>query len=235
VLVALFVLVERRAREPLVDLRVFHDRQFSGALFITIGVFFVFGAFIFENARYLQDGRGFSALEAGLLTLPAALPSLPGGPLSGRLVANHGARGVLSAGVAVMGIGMAFLALLPGDVDIVWLLAGTLVVGIGYAVVNAPISTVAVGSMPRERAGVAAAVASSGRNIGLVLGIAVVGSAVASRLVDPPPSPGPELADALGDALQLGYGLCAALALTCAAVGMLTLRSAPPRDVVGGA
>ena len=235
VLVALFLLVERRTREPLVDLQVFRDRQFSGAVVITVGVFFVFSAFIFENARYLQDARGFSALEAGLLMLPAALPSLPGGPLSGRLVANHGARGVLSAGVAVMGLGMAFLALLPGDVDILWIVVGTLVLGIGYAVVNAPISTVAVGSMPREQAGVAAAVASSARNIGLVLGIAVVGTAVASRLADPPPPPGPALADALSDALQLGYGLCAVLALACAVVGMLTLRSTQVRDVTAGA
>jgi EmrB/QacA subfamily drug resistance transporter len=233
-LVVLFVLVEHRTREPLVDLVVFRDRQFSGAVFITVGVFFVFSAFIFEHARFLQDARGFSALEAGLLTLPAALPSLPGGPLSGRLVANHGARGVLSAGVAVMGLGMAFLALLPGDVDVVWLLLGTLVLGIGYAVVNAPISTVAVGSMPRERAGVAAAIASSARNIGLVLGIAVIGSAVASRLSDPPPAPGPALADALGEALHLGYGLCAALAFVCAVVGLLTLRSTQVRDVTAG-
>jgi MFS family permease len=201
---------------------------------VTVGVFFVFSAFIFENARYLQDGRGFSALEAGLLTLPAALPSLPGGPISGRLVANHGARGTLSAGVGVMGLGMALLAALPGDVDIAWIVLGTLVVGIGYAVVNAPISTVAVGSMPRERAGVAAAVASSARNIGLVLGIAVVGTVVASRLPDPPPSPGPALADALGEALHVGYGLCAALALTCAVIGLLTLRSTQVQEVTGG-
>jgi EmrB/QacA subfamily drug resistance transporter len=232
VLAVAFIVVERRTWQPLVDLTVFRDRQFSGAVAITVTVFFVFSAFIFENARYLQEARGYSALEAGILTLPAALPSLIGGPIAGRLVANRGARGVLSAGVGVMGLGMAFLAALPGDVDLTWLIAAETLLGIGYAVVNAPISTVAVGSMPRQRAGVAAAIASSARNVGLVLGIAVVGTAVASRLPDPPPQ-GAALADALGDALHFGYGIAAVLALAAAVVGLLTLRSEPPTDVSG--
>ena len=77
-----------------------------------------FAAFIYENAIYLQNVRGFSALEAGLLTLPVALPSLIGGPIAGRLVGIRGPRLVLCGGVAGMTLGMTLLASLPGDVDI---------------------------------------------------------------------------------------------------------------------
>jgi EmrB/QacA subfamily drug resistance transporter len=225
-----FLVLERRTAHPLVDLHTFDDRQFTGSIVITVAIFFVFAAFIYENAIYLQDVRGFSALEAGLLTLPVALPSLIGGPLAGRLVGIQGPRAVLCGGVAVMAVGMTLLAALPGDVDITILVLCELVLGIGYGVINAPISVIAVAGMPPERAGVAAAVASSARNVGLVIGIAVVGSAVTSSLPDTLPT-GQALYDAVGDALRVGYGICAAVLVVAAIVGLRTLRAEPPQQV----
>ncbi len=182
VLAFAFLRVESRTTEPLLDLRFFRDRQFSGATFITVAAFFAFGGFIYENTLFLERGRGYSALAAGLLTLPAALPTLAGGPISGWLVATRGPRGVLASSTLTMAVALTALALLPGDAPIVAFLGCYLLLGIGYGVLNAPLSTVAVASMPKEQAGVAAAVVSSGRNVGIVLGIAALGSLVAAKL-----------------------------------------------------
>ncbi len=91
-------LVELRVDEPLIDLGFFRDRQFSGAVFITVATFFTYSGFIFFNALYLQDVRGYSALAAGFLTLPAAVPAVIGGPLGGYLVGTRGPRGVMIGG-----------------------------------------------------------------------------------------------------------------------------------------
>ena len=222
VLAYAFLRVERRTAEPLLDLRFFRDRQFSGSTFITVAAFFAFGGFIYENTLFLERGRGYSALAAGLLTLPAALPTLAGGPISGRLVATRGPRGVLAASTFTMGVALAALALLPGDAPIVAFLACYLLLGIGYGVLNAPLSTVAVASMPSEQAGVAAAVVSSGRNVGIVLGIAALGSLVAARLPDA------ATVDEFASALTPAYLVAAAVLAAATVVARATLRAVPP-------
>ena len=222
VLAIAFVRTERRTAEPLLELGFFRDRQFSGTVAITVAAFFAFGGFVYENTLFLEQGRGYSALAAGLLSLPSALPTLVGGPVSGRLVATRGPRGVLGAATATMALGLALLAALPGDAPIEALLGCYALVGIGYAVLNAPISTVAVASMPKEQAGVAAAVISSGRNVGIVLGIAALGALVAARL--PAAASAVEMADAIAPAYILAAGVLAAAAV----VARTALRAVPP-------
>ena len=107
-----FIVVELRVTEPLVDLGFFRDRQFSGAVFLAAATFFTFGGFIYFNTLYLQDVRGYSALAAGFLSLPAAVPALIGGPLSGYLVGTRGPRGVLVGGMLGLAAGAGSLALL---------------------------------------------------------------------------------------------------------------------------
>jgi EmrB/QacA subfamily drug resistance transporter len=222
VLAIAFLRTERRTADPLLELGFFRDRQFSGTVAITVAAFFAFGGFVYENTLFLEQGRGYSALAAGLLSLPSALPTLVGGPVSGRLVATRGPRGVLGAATATMALGLVLLAALPGDAPIEALLACYALVGIGYAVLNAPISTVAVASMPREQAGVAAAVVSSGRNVGIVLGVAALGALAASRLPDA--ASAVEMADAIAPA----YVLAAAVLAAATVVARLTLRAVPP-------
>jgi EmrB/QacA subfamily drug resistance transporter len=221
-----FAIVELRAQEPLIDLRFFHDHQFSGAVFITVAAFFAFAGFIFLNSLYLQRVRGYSPLEAGLLTLPAALPTLAGGPFAGWLVSVRGPRGVLAIGTFLMAAGLGLMATMGSGAGLPQLVGAYLVLGIGYAVINAPISTVAVSSMPRAQAAVAAAVASSGRNVGLVMGIAVLGSIVDARL------PGllqhADYPVAFTQAVQIAYAAAAVVAVAATVVALLTLRAEPP-------
>jgi EmrB/QacA subfamily drug resistance transporter len=230
-----FIVVELRVDDPLIDLGFFRDAQFAGAIFLAAATFFTYGGFIYFNALFLQDVRGYSALAAGFLSLPAAVPALIGGPLSGYLVGTRGPRGVLAAGMLVLAVGVGSLALLAEDAAIGWLLAAYLVIGFGYAVLSAPVSTVAVASMPREQAGVAAGLASSARNIGIVLGIAVLGAIVHGRVpVMLTPASGATDAAlsafrlAYVEALHSAYVVAAAVVLAGAVVAALTMRPTPP-------
>jgi predicted MFS family arabinose efflux permease len=227
--------VELHVDEPLIDLGFFRDRQFSGAVFITVATFFTYAGFIFFNALYLQDVRGYSALAAGFLTLPAAVPAVIGGPLGGYLVGTRGPRGVMIGGTLMLAAGTGALVGLGEGVSVGWLLVVYVVIGGGYAVLNAPVSTVAVASMPRDQAGVAAAVASSARNVGIVFGIAVLGAIVNGR-VPVVVSRGSGASAAVLEAFQqsyvsalhIAYAVAALVALTATVVAALTMRSTPP-------
>ncbi|MFE8959260.1 MFS transporter [Streptomyces iakyrus] len=171
---------EPRRKEPLIDLRFFRSAPFSGATVIAISAFAALGGFLFLSTLYLQNVRGLSALEAGLWMLPMAVPTFLCAPLSGRLVGTLGPRlPLLIAGSAMTTSGVLFAAF-EAEISNVTLFAGYVLFGIGFGFVNAPITNTAVSGMPRAQAGVAAAVASTSRQLGQTLGVAVVGAVLAS-------------------------------------------------------
>ncbi len=176
---------EPRRDDPLIDLRFFRSVPFSGATIIAICAFAGLGGFLFVNTLYLQDVRGYTALHAGLLTLPMAAMTIVFGPLSGRIVAARGARGPLLVAGAAMAISALMLLRMTSTTPVSWLILSYVVFGIGFGLVNVPITNTAVSGMPRSQAGVAAAVASTSRQVGSALGVAVVGSAVLSALAGP--------------------------------------------------
>jgi EmrB/QacA subfamily drug resistance transporter len=173
-------LVERRRREPLIDPRFFRSAPFSGAAVIAIAAFAALGGFLFLNTLYLQDVRGYSAAHAGLLTLPMAAMTVLCSPLSGRLVGSRGPRLPLMVAGPAMAVGAFILTRLGAHTSLTQLLAAYVVFGIGFGSVNAPITNSAVSGMPKEQAGVAGAVASTSRQIGSSLGVAVTGSLITS-------------------------------------------------------
>ncbi|MFE2375569.1 MFS transporter [Streptomyces sp. NPDC059398] len=174
------VLYEPRRPEPLIDLRFFRSAPFSGATVIAVCGFAALGGFLFLNTLYLQDVRGLSALHAGLYMLPMAALTFLCAPFSGRLVGNRGPRiPLLAAGVAMALSGLCF-AVLDAEKHTPLLFTGYVLFGIGFGMVNAPITNTAVSGMPRAQAGVAAAVASTSRQIGSTLGVAVIGAVLAS-------------------------------------------------------
>jgi len=175
------VVYERRCREPLLDLRFFRSLPFSSATVIAVCAFSAFGAFLLLNALYLQQVRGFSPLVTGLCTLPLALMTIFCAPLSGRLVGAHGTRpSLLIAGAATL-ISSVMLTRLSADTPILLLLLTYVVYGVGFSMVNIPITHTAVSGMPKSQAGVAAAIASTSRQVGAGLGIAVAGTITGVR------------------------------------------------------
>ena len=173
---------EPRRIDPLLELRFFRSAPFSGATAIAICAFGAFSGFLFLNTLYLQVARGLSALQAGLCTLPLAVMTLIFAPLSGRLVGSRGPRiPLLAAGAAMCTAGLMLLGIDTGT-SLGWLLASYVVFGLGFGLVNAPITNTALSGMPRSQAGVAAAIASTSRQIGAALGVAVAGSVLSSGL-----------------------------------------------------
>jgi MFS family permease len=167
---------ELRRREPLIDPRFFRSAPFAGASATAVLAFAVLGGFLFLNTIYLQDARGLSPLDAGLYTSPMALGWLIFGPVSGRLIGSLGPRRVLLvAGVAITA-GAALLTPITPHTAPVYLFAAYAVMGLGLGLVNPPITNAAVSGMPPDQAGVASAVASTSRQVGVTLGVAVCGA-----------------------------------------------------------
>ncbi len=173
---ASLLIYELRRRQPLIEVRFFASAPFSGASAIAVCAFAALGGFLFLNTLYLQDVRGLSPLDAGLYTLPMAVMILILAPLSGRLVGNRGTRLPLVIGSLGLISSAALLTQLTAHTPFGLLIAAYLLFGIGFGFVNPPITNTAVSGMPPSQAGVAAAVASTSRQVGATLGVAVLGA-----------------------------------------------------------
>jgi EmrB/QacA subfamily drug resistance transporter len=177
-----FLLYESQRHEPLIDLRFFRSVPFSSATLLGLCAFASFAGFLFLNALYLQQVRGFTAFHTGLCTLPLAITMMIFSPVSGRLVANYGTRPSLLISGSGFILGTLLLTGLNGDTPIGLLLVAYGLFGTGLGMVNPAITNNAVAGMPLAQAGVAAAIASTSRQVGAALGVAVAGTVVgASR------------------------------------------------------
>ena len=179
------VAYERRRPEPVVDPRLFRSIPFSSSIALAVSAFAAFGGFLFLNTLYLQEVRGLSALQAGFAILPIALLTIVLSPVSGRVVARSGPRVPLM----LAGLAFAIACLMLVDLDpatpFPWLLAAYAVFGMGFGLVNAPITNAAIAGMPIAQAGVAAAIATTSRQFGQAIGVAMVGAIVASGAARP--------------------------------------------------
>ncbi len=182
---AAFAIYESRRREPLLDVRFFRSAPFSGATMIAVAAFAGLGGFLLLSTLYLQDVRGFSALHAGLYLLPMAAMTAIFAPMSGRIVAARGPRLPLVIASIAITVSAVTLTRLGASTSALSLVVSFLIFGLGFGLINAPITNTAVSGMPRAQAGVAAAVASTSRSVGSSLGVAVIGSAVVSVLSGP--------------------------------------------------
>jgi EmrB/QacA subfamily drug resistance transporter len=174
---------ERRVHEPLLNLRFFASFPFSAATMIAVSAFAALGGFLFLNTLYLQDVKGLSALQAGIDTLPMAVMIMLLPPLSGRIVGRRGSRIPLVVAGVTMAISCLLLVGISATTPFSRLFIAYIVFGIGFGLVNAPITNAAVSGMPRAQAGVAAAIASTSRQVGSTLGVAVVGALISASAV----------------------------------------------------
>jgi EmrB/QacA subfamily drug resistance transporter len=176
------LLYEPRREDPLVDLRFFRSVPFTSSIIISVASFAAFGGFLFLNTLYLQDVRGLSPVQAGLATVPMAVMTVLAAPLSGRIVGRRGPRlPLVISGVSFV-TACALLTGIDQMTPFAQLLAAYVIFGLGFGFVNAPITNAAVSGMPRAQAGVASAIATTSRQFGQTLGVAVVGAIVTSRL-----------------------------------------------------
>jgi EmrB/QacA subfamily drug resistance transporter len=205
----------RRAAEPLVDLRFFRSLPFSGAALTAIAGMCAFSGFLFLISLYLQEVRGYDALAAGLFLVPMALLMAGSASLCGRVIAARGTRVPLLIAGTGIAAGGTLLAFLTAASPAWYVLACCVVIGIGMGWVNAPVTNNAVAGMPRARAGAAAGFASTSRQVGSSLGVAVTGSVLATRLQGP-------LASGFAAATRPAWWTVAALGLCVLVLALVT-------------
>lgn len=174
----LLVLIERSRIEPLIELHFFKSPTFSVAIGSAIACFLALSGFLFVNTLYLQEVRGDSAFTAGISLLPATVAIAASALVSGHLVARYGSRmPMVLAGLGIAA-GAALLLGLKPSTPYALLILSYLLLGFGFGLINPPITNTAVTGMPPGQAGVASATVSTSRQVGSVLGIAIMGSLV---------------------------------------------------------
>lgn len=183
VLLGFFVWWERRVPDPIVKIELFRNRNFTVASIIAMVVSFGMLGIFFPMTLFLQEVLGFSPIKAGLTMTPMSLMILVGAPISGRLSDRIGARWLLCSGTALMAVGILFIIRQTSTSTTASSLAPALIVtGIGMGMTFSPMTAAAMRDVPPRVAGSASGVLNTTRNIGQVLGIAILGSVLQTRM-----------------------------------------------------
>lgn len=180
-----FLRHESRHPDPFIDLRLFRSAAFAAAAVIALSVFTVWGAFLFMMSIYLQGWRGYTAVHAGLLLLPVGIAVLVLSPISGHLVSRFGNRPPLLIAGLMTVVMSAMLAFLDPAAPRWLLILICVAFGITFGMVTVPVNYAAVSSVPQDRAGSAAGITSTGKQIGISLGVALSG-VLATGALSPP-------------------------------------------------
>ncbi len=177
---AIFVAYELRREEPMLDVRFFSNPRFTAAsVSVTLVSFALFG-FIFMATQYLQFVLGYSPLSAGLHTVPFAVAVMVMAPRSAKLAERFGTKRVVAGGMLIFAVGLvvASTSTVTSGYGIVFV--SILLMGSGMGLTIAPATESIMGSLPKEKAGVGSAVNDTTREVGGALGVAVIGSVLAS-------------------------------------------------------
>ncbi|MFI7011281.1 MFS transporter [Streptomyces sp. NPDC050145] len=181
VLLAAFIAVEARRPHPMLPLRLFRQRLFtvSNTAMVVVGFALMGSSFFFS--QFFVHVQGSSILRAGLQTLPVSLAMVVVSPYAGRLAARYGFRVVVTVGMALAGLGLLALGTVHADTpyaNVWWRLA---IVGTGFALTLSPLTGAAVQAVSPQEGGLASGISSTTRQIGAVLGVALLGAVVRTR------------------------------------------------------
>jgi EmrB/QacA subfamily drug resistance transporter len=183
VLMVLFIVWEKFQAEPLVPLSLFKDRNFTVANWISAAISFGMLSLFLPITIYMQSVRGFSALYTGLTLAPMSFASMLTAPFAGRLADRIGGKYILVTGISLFTIGMGSMAFVAGP-DSTWstFLVPAVIAGFGMGMTFAPLTTVAMRDISPRTAGAASGVLNTIRQLGAVVGSAVVGAILQSQL-----------------------------------------------------
>jgi EmrB/QacA subfamily drug resistance transporter len=228
VLLTAFVLIELRARAPLVRLDIFRVRTLRAANVAMLLVASALFAMFFFNTLYVQRVLGYTALEAGVAFLPFTAGIIIGSGISQKLIPALGAREtpVVGLGLAVVGM-LLLLRLQPDGSYVADLLPGILLTSIGMGLVFVPVTLIATSGLPAEDAGLASGLFNTSQQIGGALGLALLSTLATTKTTDTleslgrQPSPADE-ASALVQGFHVAY-LAGAILLALAAIVLLVM------------
>lgn len=174
----LFVYRQRRSASPMIDVDLFRNRAFSGAVGVNFVSVFALSGVLFFFSQYLQLARGLGPMEAGLAQMPAAVAAMAAVLLVGPLLARLGRGRAISLALLVGAVGLALVALVEGSDQLGWVLAALVPLGLGIGVSETLSVDAVVSAVPPAKAGAAASISETAYELGVAFGIAVLGSIV---------------------------------------------------------
>ncbi|EFE70562.1 transmembrane-transport protein, partial [Streptomyces viridosporus ATCC 14672] len=208
---ALYAFGRRQLRlpAPLLDMRLFRHRGFSGAVLADLLTILGLSGLVFFLSQYLQLVQGRRPLEAGLAELPAAIGAVAAGLVAGRAARRFSVRSVVAGGLAAIGLALAALTVIGQSTGYPLLGAALLMVGTGAGFSFTVTADVILSSVPKEQAGAASAVSETAYELGAALGIAVLGSVVTGvyRGFTGPAGTPAAAHESLGGAVEAASGL----------------------------
>ncbi|MEU1483482.1 MFS transporter [Streptomyces sp. NPDC005752] len=173
-----FVRRQLKLPAPLLDMRLFHHRGFSGAVLADLLTILGLSGIVFFLSQFLQLVQGRGPLEAGLAELPAAVGAVTAGLLAGRVARRYSVRSVVAVGLGAIGVSLAVVTVIHKETAYPLIGVLLLVVGVGAGFAFTVTSDVILSSVPKEQAGSASAVSETAYELGAALGIALLGSIV---------------------------------------------------------
>src|SRR6478735_3077265 len=229
-----FVLVERRVTAPLVDLALLRNKILIGATAAILIVAATLNALMFVLSIYFQDPStlGFSALEAGLATVPATLGLILVTPLVTRLATKYGVRNVIAGGFVLAAVGFAGLAFVTSSWTYGAFVLPLIAAAVGMGFANGPASSVATSCVPAADVGSASGISNMARYVGAAVGVAIA-STVFTSVADNHVADGASKADALASGLAASNVLLALCSVAGVALALLVARhrARPPQAV----
>jgi EmrB/QacA subfamily drug resistance transporter len=179
-LLAAFAVWELHAPSPMLNVRLFRDRNFSASS-ASIGlVFFALFGTIFFLTQYLQSVLGYSPLKAGEAIIPVSVGLIMAAPIAAKLTVRYGPRMIVATGLALVATGLALLSTAQVDSGYGLIAAVLLIMGAGMGTAMTPATEALMTSLPKEQAGVGSAMNDTVRQVGGALGVAVLGSLLTS-------------------------------------------------------
>jgi EmrB/QacA subfamily drug resistance transporter len=181
VILAIFFWIESHSESPMLPLSFFKIRTFAAANVVAAAVFFALFGTVFFLTLYFQDVHGYSPVGAGVRLFPFPVMILLLAPIAGRLSDRHGSRWFMTLGPALSAIGLALMLRSQPHSSYFGVIFPSMVVwGSGMAITMAPMTAAVMASVPTRHAGVASAATNTSRELGGVLGVALLGAIVTS-------------------------------------------------------
>jgi EmrB/QacA subfamily drug resistance transporter len=256
ILLAAFVVWQRRVAEPLLDVRLFRDTRFTAASGTIMVLFFALFGFLFLSTQYLQFILGYGPSAAGVRVLPYAGAMIVSAVVSSQLVTRFGTKSVVTAGMVLFSTGLAIAATVTMSTGYGRFAIALVFMGLGMGLAGAPATESIMSSLPPARANIGSAVNDTTRELGGALGVAIVGSIMSSlygsrlgdALSDDVPAPmvaaareslgaavqagRPEIVDAAREAFVHAMSRASLIVAVVAALGaVIAWRSLPARSI----
>ncbi|ROZ98243.1 MFS transporter [Gordonia sp. OPL2] len=240
VITGFFVWTQTRSDEPLVDVRLFVRKAFSGNLVVLFAVQFGLLAIVLFSTLYVQDLLGYSPIMAGVAALPLIIPIAVGAQLAGRWYDRSGVRGPVLTGLLIATVGVVLWALSLSRLEYGIQVPGMIIAGLGLGLIFSPVNTDALGRVTAADRAQASGIVQTIRQLGGTLGVAIIGAVVLARehtgtvAAHHSLNPKAEILHSSADAIAVGfYGAAIALVLAAIAGWFLLSRERITDDVAG--